>query len=72
MLDKIPSTEELAALVGSSLYDVWQKICIMIDEKYDWTVFGIKAAKHGRMNISIAEVVKHFVRYMRDKTALGL
>lgn len=35
MLDKIPSTEELAALVGASLYDVWQKISIMIDEKYD-------------------------------------
>lgn len=35
MLDKIPSTEELAALVGASLYDVWQKISILIDEKYD-------------------------------------
>lgn len=35
MLDKIPSTEELAALVGASLYDVWQKISIMIDKKYD-------------------------------------
>ena len=45
MLDKIPSTEELAALVGSSLYDVQQKICIMIDEKYDMDCIWNKGGK---------------------------
>ncbi len=45
MLDKIPNTEELAALVGSPLYDVWQKICTMIDEKYDMDCIWNKGGK---------------------------
>ena len=32
-----------------------------------WTVYGIKAAKHGNMNINIAGVAKHYVRYMQEK-----
>lgn len=35
MLDKIPDSEEMTALVGQPLYDVWQKLCDVIDEKYD-------------------------------------
>ncbi len=35
MLDKIPGTEEMTALVGENLYDVWQKLCAAIEEKYD-------------------------------------
>ena len=27
MLDKIPNAEEMTALVGQSLYDVWNKLC---------------------------------------------
>lgn len=45
MLDKIPNTEELAALVRSPLYDVWQKICTMIDEKYDMDCIWNKGGK---------------------------
>lgn len=45
MLDKIPNTEELAALVGPPLYDVWQKICTMIDEKYDMDCIWNKGGK---------------------------
>lgn len=45
MLDKIPNTEELVALVGSPLYDVWQKICTMIDEKYDMDCIWNKGGK---------------------------
>lgn len=45
MLDKIPNTEELAALVGLPLYDVWQKICTMIDEKYDMDCIWNKGGK---------------------------
>jgi len=33
MLDKIPNAEEMTALIGQSLYDIWQKLCFMIDEK---------------------------------------
>lgn len=35
MLDKIPNSEEMTALVGQSLYDIWNKLCALIDEKYD-------------------------------------
>ncbi|SDX44689.1 DUF3788 domain-containing protein [Eubacterium barkeri] len=35
MLDKIPNAEEMTTLVGQSLYDVWNKLCALIDEKYD-------------------------------------
>ena len=35
MLDAIPDGKEMAALVGKSLYDVWEKLCALIDEKYD-------------------------------------
>lgn len=35
MLDAIPSKEEMTALVGKPLYDVWQRLCARIDETYD-------------------------------------
>lgn len=35
MLDTIPNEEEMTALVGKSLYDVWNKLCTLIDENYD-------------------------------------
>ena len=35
MLDKIPNIDDMIALVGQSLYDVWQKLCSAIDEQYD-------------------------------------
>ncbi len=35
MLDRIPDAEEMTALVGQSLYNVWNKLCTLIDEKYE-------------------------------------
>lgn len=35
MLDKMPNMDDMTALIGPSLYDVWQKLCTAIDEKYD-------------------------------------
>ena len=35
MLDKIPNIDDMIALVGQSLYEVWQKLCSEIEEKYD-------------------------------------
>ena len=35
MLDKIPDAEQMSALVGQALYDIWNKLCTLIDEKYD-------------------------------------
>lgn len=35
MLDTMPTAEEMTALVGKSLYEVWNKLCALIDEHYD-------------------------------------
>lgn len=35
MLDTIPNEEEMMNLLGIPLYDVWNKLCVLIDEKYD-------------------------------------
>lgn len=35
MLDTIPDKETMTALVGETLYDVWNQLCALIDEAYD-------------------------------------
>ena len=35
MLDIIPDAEKMTTLVGKSLYEIWNKLCALIDEKYD-------------------------------------
>ena len=35
MLDTIPNNDEMTALVGQSLCDVWNGLCALIDEHYD-------------------------------------
>ena len=35
MLNAIPDAEEMTALVGQSLNNVWHKLCALIDDKYD-------------------------------------
>lgn len=45
MLDMIPDEEEMTALVGKSLYDVWNKLCELIDEKYDMDCSWNKGGK---------------------------
>ena len=35
MLDHIPSQSAMAELLGQSLLEVWQALCLAIDEKYD-------------------------------------
>ena len=35
MIDKIPTSTELSARLGQPLYDVWESLCSLIEEKYD-------------------------------------
>lgn len=35
MLDIIPSAKEMTILVGESLYDIWNQLNALIEEKYD-------------------------------------
>lgn len=45
MLAVIPNEEEMAALVGSSLYEVWSKLCAWIDERYEMDRLWDKGGK---------------------------
>lgn len=45
MLDKIPTTEEMTALLGKSLYEVWNNLCALIDEHYDMDRLWNKGGK---------------------------
>ena len=45
MLDIIPDQKEMTALVGESLYDVWNKLCALIHEKYDMDCLWNKGGK---------------------------
>ena len=45
MLDTIPGEEEMTVLVGKSLYDVWNKLCALIDENYDMDCLWDKGGK---------------------------
>ena len=35
MLDVIPNTEQLTMLLGKLLYEIWNQLCTLIDEKYE-------------------------------------
>lgn len=35
MLEKIPNAEDMVSLIGQPLYDVWNELCSLINEKYD-------------------------------------
>ena len=35
MLEKTPNSEEMISLVGQSLYDVWENLCMVIEKNYD-------------------------------------
>lgn len=45
MLDMIPGKEELTALIGESLYDVWDQLCARIDKSYDMERLWNKGGK---------------------------
>ena len=45
MLDKIPDREEMTTLVRKSLYEIWNKLCVLIEEKYDMDCLWNKGGK---------------------------
>ena len=45
MLDIIPNTEQMTDLVGKSLWEKWEKLCALIDEKYDMDRLWDKGGK---------------------------
>ena len=45
MLGKKPNEEEMTDLVGKSLYEIWTKLCDLIDENYDMDRLWNKGGK---------------------------
>lgn len=45
MLDTMPTSEETIALVGKSLYEVWNNLCALINERYDMECLWDKGGK---------------------------
>lgn len=45
MLDIIPDTEQMTALVGKTLYEIWNKLRALIEEKYDMNCLWDKGGK---------------------------
>lgn len=45
MLDLIPNTEQMITLLGESLYEIWNKLCALIDEQYDMECLWNKGGK---------------------------
>ncbi len=45
MLDRIPDKEQMTALVGESLYEIWNQLCALIDENYDMDRLWNKGGK---------------------------
>lgn len=45
MLDRIPDMEEMTTLVGKNLYEIWNELCALIDEKYDMDCLWNKGGK---------------------------
>lgn len=35
MLENIPSQKTMTELLGQSLFEIWQRLCLAIDEKYE-------------------------------------
>ena len=61
MLDKIPNAEEMTALVGQSLYSVWNELCALIDEKYEMECLWNKGGK--AWNVVYHTISKWIVSY---------
>ena len=45
MLERIPEEKDMIALIGQPLYDVWQRLCAVIDERYDMDRFWNSGGK---------------------------
>lgn len=45
MLDEIPNSEKMVALIGQPLFEIWTQLCTVIYEKYDMECIWNKGGK---------------------------
>ena len=46
MLENIPSQKTMTELLGQSLFEIWQRLCLAIDEKYNIERIWNTGGKH--------------------------
>ena len=71
MLENIPSQSTMTELLGQSLYEVWQELCSVIEEKYEmerlwntggknWTYEYKYRRKKAQQEVRFAVIRKYF------------
>lgn len=67
MLTNSPTVDDLSALLGKSLYNVWQELCDRINEKYEIECVWNKGFKDWIYELKFRRGGKLFVHYMQNK-----
>ena len=70
MLENIPSQSIMTELLGQSLYEVWQALCLAIDEKYDMDRLWNAGGKNWTYEYKYRRGGKTFVDYTRKVVVL--
>ena len=71
MSEKIPSQSTMTDLLGQPLFEVWQKLCVVIDEKYEMNDCGMLTERIGFMSINIAGEEKRSAACTQKTIASG-
>ena len=57
MLENIPSQSTMTELLGQSLLEVWQGLCLAIDEKYEMERLWNTGGKNTECFVALAGIV---------------
>ena len=72
MLENTPTQSTMTELLGQPLFEVWQELCSVIDEKYDMERLWNTGGKNWVYEYKYRRGVKRFAVYMRKRIALVL
>ena len=60
MLENIPSQKTMTELLGQSMFEIWQRLCLAIDEKYEMERIWNTGGRIGSTSINIVKVGRRF------------
>ena len=67
MLETIPTQSTMTELLGPSLFEVWQKLCSAIDEKYEMERIWDNGGKRWTYEYKISQRRKDALLPVREK-----
>ena len=71
-VSQTPAPEAIESLIGKELYQIWNTLCLLIEQKYEMEQLWNSSGENGYMNINTGEVVKLSVLYTLKKISLAL